>query len=70
MNITAFTVFVALVGFAIAAGPALVVILMDLGKEQHAKSLAKQAQSQPETHLQPSETHGAKVLAHAGRASS
>jgi hypothetical protein len=39
MNIPAFTVFVALAGFAIAAGPALVVILMDLGKEQHAKAL-------------------------------
>jgi hypothetical protein len=46
MNITALTVFVALVGFAIAAGPALVVILMDLGKEQHAKALQKQDSSQ------------------------
>ena len=44
MNITAFTVFVALVGFAIAAGPALVVILLDLGKEQHAKALQNQAE--------------------------
>ena len=43
MNITAFTVFVALVGFAIAAGPALVVILMDLGKEQHAKAVQQQS---------------------------
>lgn len=53
MNITAFTVFVALVGFAIAAGPALVVILMDLGKEQHAKALQRQADAQSieeETH--------------------
>jgi hypothetical protein len=46
MNITAFTVFVALVGFAIAAGPALVVILMDLGKEQHAKALQQQSVSE------------------------
>jgi hypothetical protein len=47
MNITALTVFVALVGFAIAAGPALVVILMDLGKEQHAKTLEQQTVTSP-----------------------
>jgi hypothetical protein len=43
MSVAALDVFVVLVGFSIAAGPALIVTLMDMGKERALKSVQAEA---------------------------